>query len=112
MWLLLSALVVSAPTEQACRDGSPVSWAEVPSPHDFVRVVTDRRDPPEVRTVLDCWLDASGHPARCVVTREDPVGYGYGDMALRVASKFKMKVAPGESPEGRCVRIPMVWRNQ
>jgi hypothetical protein len=111
LMLLAVAPAVVSGLDQACVPGSgPITWAELPTGGDLERLFSDRRDPPEVKTEIQCLLGSDGRPSRCVVTREDPPGFGFGAAALSVAPKFRMAAANGENLEGRCVSIPMTWK--
>ncbi|MBS0360913.1 MAG: energy transducer TonB [Proteobacteria bacterium] len=45
----------------------------------------------EGRAVLHCGVAATGDLMGCRVVSEDPAGYGFGEAALSLAPKFKMK---------------------
>ena len=49
---------------------------------------------------------------KCHVTSESPAGHGFGDAALKLASKFRMRTrtADGHSVGGGWVTIPMRWQ--
>ena len=108
---LLAASANPSGIDQACAPGNaPIVWDQLPTSGDMERAVSHRAEPAEVKTEMVCTLGPDGRPRRCIVTREEPPGFGFGNAALSVASKFRLATTTGESPEGRCVRIPMTWK--
>lgn len=66
---------------------------------------------PDGRAEMLCSLTAAGRLARCVVSEEDPRGYGFGAAALKLARyfAFTVRATDGRPVAGRCVRIPIRW---
>jgi TonB family protein len=60
------------------------------------------------RAVLNCGIDAQGFLANCHVDTEFPAGQGFGEAALALQGKFRMKAA-ADSPLRRKggIRIPV-----
>jgi len=60
--------------------------------------------------IINCLVDTAGATRDCVVEREDPTGFGFGDAALGLAPQFIFKPA---TLKGRAVvsvvRIPVKW---
>jgi periplasmic protein TonB len=60
---------------------------------------------------IRCKVTAQGKVEQCAVQSEDPLGYGFGEAALRLAPLFQMKdVVDGESVAGAEVMIPIQFR--
>lgn len=60
-------------------------------------------------TNVECKVGADGVLEDCNVRYEAPSGHGFGDAALRVAQRFKMRptTADGQSTQGGTVRLPL-----
>lgn len=61
------------------------------------------------RATLSCVLDSYGALERCEVINEGPPGLGFGEAALAIKGKFRMKpkAVDGRQVEGGTVRIPI-----
>lgn len=59
--------------------------------------------------VIACEVSAQGRLTACSVVREDPVGAGFGEAALKMSAQFEMKPMSrdGQPVAGGRVRIPM-----
>ena len=59
--------------------------------------------------VIECRLTAKGSLSACQILGEGPNGYGFGDAALRLSSRFKFasKTKDGEPVDGGYVRVPV-----
>lgn len=64
------------------------------------------------RVTISCSVRANGTVTGCSVVSENPPDYGFGDAAIRLSSKFRMKpkTADGSPVEGGRVNIPIVFR--
>lgn len=58
------------------------------------------------RTVMECGATSDGHVADCLITEEDPKGFGFGAAALSVAKYYRVR---GMCPGAKVV-IPINWR--
>lgn len=58
---------------------------------------------------VDCKVQAGGDLGGCAIQYENPVGYGFGEGALALMSKFRMQDldAYGLGVEGRHIRMPI-----
>ena len=90
------------------------SWDRKPSGDDVARYYPDRALRREIsgRATISCTVRANGTVTGCSVVSEDPADYGFGDAAIKLSSRFRMKPkrADGTPVEGGTVRIPIVFR--
>jgi len=72
-----------------------VKWARIPKGSDLVRAFPKNAIREEIsgRAVMTCEITPSGSLKDCVLAEEVPVGEGFGEGALRVASGFQAEVA-------------------
>lgn len=65
------------------------------------------------KAIIACSVKDTGALTGCTVVSESPSGYGFGDAAIVLSTRFRMKPmsANGAPVEGLTVRIPMVFRN-
>ena len=66
----------------------------------------------EARTQVRCAVDADGALTDCVVTREEPAGFGFGVAALKAAALFRAqpKLVDGRPVAGGWTVVNMAWR--
>jgi protein TonB len=94
--VLAAALAVSmAGTAQA----NPL-WLQHPNADDikkvYPRAALRNRDPAVVELV--CKVNAESRLDDCKVKSEEPVGLGFGEAALKLAPKFKMRKTVNGKP--------------
>jgi protein TonB len=86
-------------------------WAVRPSAQDIAEEYPSaaRRDQVEGRASMACEVASDGSLANCRTTSEEPVGYGFGAAALRLAHKYRMRPSPEAGPPfpSGTVRIPI-----
>ncbi len=89
-------------------------WVRKPTNDDFNRFY-----PPDAlerhvegHTTIDCLVTDEGLLKDCSVTEEAPPGEGFGNAALRTASRYKMRpeTVDGAPVGGAHVRVPHTWR--
>jgi len=61
----------------------------------------------EGRAVIDCAVTDAGTLSDCKMVSEQPSSFGFGDAALSMSCRFKVK--PGSTPNGR-VTLPLDFR--
>ena len=67
----------------------PYCWAERPSNLLTHPSPIHRPDAPGGRVVLSCDINENRSLA-CIVAEEEPAGWGYGEAALRIVSRFRI----------------------
>lgn len=60
----------------------------------------------EGHVLLTCKVTDGGHLTDCIVTKETPAGYDFGDAALRMSPWLRMR----PSVAGGTVRVPLAFR--
>lgn len=112
-------LVAAAISPAAAQDNSlappnlPVrtKWESLPNGDDVVRAypARARRNGVGGAVVVTCGVDADGYLRGCEILAERPEGYGFGEAALSLMPRFKMKpLSPdGKTVEGGKVTIPI-----
>ncbi|UAL10596.1 energy transducer TonB [Caulobacter segnis] len=106
---LMLALAVSGPAwAQAKSD-----WAQTPTGADFVRYYPKVAADQGVagRAILDCDVTAAGSLERCRVVEETPLGYGFGEAALKLTGLFRMnaKSVDPSDPARRRNIVPIIF---
>lgn len=114
IWLLAGpALAQSGAAAPPYAVTNP-DWLRKPQGRDLARFYPDRAQREEVggaATIL-CSVTVKGGLEACRVVSEAPVGYGFGQAALRLSQTFQMKpkMDDGTPVAGGTVRIPIVFR--
>lgn len=89
-------------------------WSSRPTAEDMERFYPERakRLDQSGRATLQCRITAKGSVADCSVLAEDPMGYGFGEAALKLSKLFRMKpkLQDGQAVEGAAVKIPIAFR--
>lgn len=123
--LALAAVIAAAPPAA----GSPASFGPIVDPQwDDLKVYAGELQkyfPAEARArgesgaaAVECIVSAKGALENCRVLKEEPEAKGFGEAAVKVASRFKMKTVTrsGAPAPGRVIRIPIafnfVWSPQ
>jgi len=87
------------------------SWMQKPTADQLGRLYPRRAAARGIggSAMLDCRVTATGTVNSCVVLREAPAGYGFGEAALASARYFKLnpRTVDGQAIEGAKVQIPM-----
>lgn len=89
-------------------------WLRKPTVADLMRFYPERatKDLVSGDVTVACSVDRRGALYRCGVLAETPVGYGFGDAALKVAQTFSMRPerAVDWATGGRRVLVPVSFR--
>ena len=114
--LMLQAQNSVAPTEPAPAEPHLVTrpyWVRVPTGADIARVypLAAQRSGTEGETRTECRITDGGTLTDCTTVSEIPVRRGFGDAAIALMQKFKMKTVDqeGRSVVGGTIRIPVRW---
>lgn len=113
LWMA-AALAAAEPEVAAPVQPSVITnpdWAQRPTGQDMARfypAVAMARNQGGAATIA-CKVNAEGLLQDCVVTGESPPGSGFGEAALQMSAKFKMRPMQkdGRPVEGGTVRIPI-----
>jgi TonB family protein len=101
LWVIAAATV--------CAQEAPglISVTKVNSAEELAALTPPRAVAEKVtgEVGLKCAITAAGKFADCVVTAESPLGYGFGDAAIKAASNERVKPVDdlGRSLEGRVI---------
>jgi TonB family protein len=116
--LVLFGLALATPAPAAPAPLKKVTnpdWVRKPSPEDISRYYPPLAQQHDIggRARVQCRLANDGVLSDCVVLSEAPTGYGFGEAALNVATRFQMR--PG-THDGRPIAgqiiVPIVFRPQ
>lgn len=88
-------------------------WGHGPSANDIGRIYPKAALAARLggRATIHCGVAVTGDLTDCRVISEDPVGNGFGDAALALAPKFKMKPQLRDgvpTPNGQ-INLPIVF---
>lgn len=112
---VLAAVVVGVTGAQAdpARTIRNPDWVQKPTGDDMERFYPSKAKEQFVsgRAVITCDVDADGRLIGCVVMRESPEGYGFGDAALSLSPMFRMspKLIDGKPVDGGVVTVPIIF---
>lgn len=88
-------------------------WAARPSASDIADLYPSAAASGLIsgQVTLHCRTTVSGRLAECFVTDESPLGFGFGEAAIKMAERFRMKPATenGVPVGGQRVTIPMTF---
>ena len=104
---------LAAPLDQPTppADSGEPYWIRTPNGDDFARYYPARAARLGVggRAVAHCRVSATGALVDCTVAEEDPPGFGFGEAALKIMPKFKMRplVVNGVPSTGGEINIPI-----
>jgi TonB family protein len=113
--LVFAGLALAAPASAAAAPSKKVStadWLRKPSPDDITRyypkLAQDHNIGGKVR--VQCRLANDGVLNDCVVLSETPTGYGFGEAALNVATRFQMRpgTRDGQPIAGQII-VPIIF---
>lgn len=87
------------------------TWMQKPTGDQLARLYPKRAATRGIggSATLDCRVTVTGSVNACVVLRESPAGYGFGEAALASSRYFKLnpRTVDGQVIEGAKVQIPM-----
>lgn len=112
---VLAAMLMQAATPAAAPPRPSVitnpDWAQRPTAQDLANLYPKAAAAAHVegRATIHCSVLETGELTACRVTGEDPPGQGFGDAALAMAPKFKMKpqTRDGVAVSGGQINIPI-----
>ncbi|HEY8616384.1 energy transducer TonB [Phenylobacterium sp.] len=86
-------------------------WQQRPTFEEMMKVYPEPANRAEVggRAILECGVTAQGALTGCTVIEETPAGFGFGEAALKLTDKFRMRpmTRDGRPVSGGKVRIPI-----
>jgi TonB family protein len=91
----------------------PFAYLQKPGPNDmaygYPAAAAHRSMQGEA--VISCHIQADGRMRDCAVTREAPLGVGFGEASLRLMPLFRvdMSKGPGLVAAGKMISIPIRW---
>ncbi|MDP2260701.1 MAG: hypothetical protein Q8J89_13400 [Caulobacter sp.] len=97
---------------RASLDSFAYEWADEPSSGDYGRTRPKAllRSSVPGDAFLFCVLKLDGRLTACRVTAESPEGRGFGEAALKLSRRYRMKLPlDGRSLEGETVSIRLSW---
>jgi TonB family protein len=105
----LSGLILAVSAREA-RSQTTSPYQSVPSADQFLRYYPEKAMNLSVegRATLVCTITADGGVSDCSVSAEMPLGYGFGDAAIKLAPLFKMNTTT--SSAGAQVAIPIAFK--
>lgn len=102
-----------APAE-AERSVSRPDWDRRPTADDMARFYPKKAQRLELegRATILCNVQIDGRLSDCRVIEESPEGMGFGESAIKLSTRFRMKPATvdGVAVAGASVRIPLVYK--
>jgi len=121
--LVFSGLALAAPASATAPSTTPgpaktvtsPDWLRKPSPEDISRYYPPLAQQHDIggRARVQCRLANDGVLSDCVVLSEAPTGYGFGEAALNVATRFQMRPGTREGqPIAGQIIVPIVFRPQ
>lgn len=110
--VMASAFLAAVSTAAAAQEPATCAsrgWALAPSADDVAEVFPGQAifEAKDGRAVLSCSAKPDGVLADCKIADEDPAGYGFGEAALKLASKMKMNPCKTGDAAGEAVSIPI-----
>jgi periplasmic protein TonB len=111
--LVFFGLALAAPAAAAPKQGANPHWVRMPSPDDISRYYPESAQRHNIggKVRVQCRLASDGVVNDCVVLSEAPTGYGFGEAALNVATRFQMRpgTRDGQPIAGQII-IPITFR--
>lgn len=91
-------------------------WVRKPDTHALARLFPAKAQKWGKRghVVVRCLIALDGSLTNCIVTNETPVGWGFGDAALKMAQQFKMgpQTVNGEPTAGGFIDVPITFARE
>jgi protein TonB len=99
---------VETPTGGLISD--PV-WIQRPELDDIARFYPEAAKGHAGAAIIECQVTRMGRLRGCTLVLENPTGQGFGQAALRLAYRFRMRETSrsGEPTFGRTVRVPIAF---
>lgn len=111
--MLLALMLQGAPEPPPSVITEP-EWVKRPSAEEFASLYPKpaSRENVEGLAVMECTVDAAGQMTLCRILDESPLGFGFGEAALKMAKSFRMRplTKGGNSSAGGVIRIPIRFR--
>jgi hypothetical protein len=114
-WSATAVFTLCGFQASAAEPSSPgkLDWLRRPNGSEMARYYPEKGTRTETpgRGIIDCDVTAGGLLANCRVVEEWPIGYGFGDAALKLSHSFRIdpKTVDVNDPNLNRVVIPIVY---
>ena len=105
--LAVSVWLVAAGVQAKDAPSAPAAWSEGPSQADVAAAwpVEAKRHGISGLVVLDCAVDELSALNGCKVSKEDPLKFGFGEAALSLAPKVRLRPDAKKTSDGRSLVV-------
>ena len=108
---LLTGLTLALAMSGSALAQGKTEWSQVQTAADFARFYPKAAADRSIsgRAILDCDTTADGTLTGCRTVEETPVGYGFGDAAVKLSGLFRMKPLDAPDRGARRAVVPVIF---